>query len=650
VGEESVSKPDLVSDLKNVSERDRKQIQAASEMLGPDPARMGFVKNLFWGNFREDLVFPYPEVSPEETARCDQLLAALDDYMRREHPTLEVDAKQEIPDRAIKRLFELGVMGMIIPREYGGQGFGITSYNRVLERIGYTCGSTAVMVSAHLSIGCGAILLFGTAEQKRKFLPRMATQMLSAFCLSEPNVGCDAGGQETTCRLSEDGTHYILNGEKKWATSGALAGLFTVMAKQTVKDRRTGKEKEAITALICTPDMPGIDIFSRNRSKCGIRGTWQARIRFTNVKVPRENLLHQEGRGLNVALTCLNYGRCTLSAGMVGAGKTAMEQAVKWSRYRYQFDRPLGDFELVQEKIADMAAWCYAMDAMLYMTTGFVDRSDEDIMLETAICKVFCSDKGFRTVDHALQIMGGEGYMTENELERTWRDSRINTIVEGANEVMHSFVFAYGSKQLGEHMLGIRRNPLRHPFRALRLAAELYLGWRRPAPVIRSLSPQLADLGGVLARRIRDFSHEVKAMLRIHREQMITRQAIQARLSWCAVWLHTMACCLARVDRSIRNGTNGQGLQDELRIVRHICHMADDEIALNIRALRHNTDATMPECAAAAVRAVDALPNAHYSIPEKTPDTAARGTGRVADQTHIRQFGSGSVAKAAKVP
>jgi alkylation response protein AidB-like acyl-CoA dehydrogenase len=543
----------------------------------------------------------------------------------------------------------MGVMGMIIPRELGGQGFGITSYNRVLERIGYTCGSTAVMVSVHLSIGCGAILLFGTAEQKKKFLPRMATQMLSAFCLSEPNVGCDAAGQETTCRLSEDGRHYILNGEKKWATSGALAGLFTVMARQSLKGP-SGREKEAITALICTPDMPGIDIFSRNRSKCGIRGTWQARIRFTNVKVPRENLLHQEGRGLNVALTCLNYGRCTLSAGMVGAGKTAMEQAIKWSRYRYQFDRPLGDFELVQEKIADMASWCYAMDAMLYMTTGFVDRSDEDIMLETAICKVFCSDMGFRTVNHALQIMGGEGYMTENELERTWRDSRINTIVEGANEVMHSFVFAYGSKQLGEFMLGIKKNPFRHPLRALRLAMELYLGFKRPPPAIRGLSPQLDDMRAMLARRVRDFNHEVKAMLRVHREALITRQSIQARLSWCAVWLHTVACCLSRVDRSIRNGTNGQALQDEMRIVRHICDMADDEIAINFRALRHNTDRTMPECAAAAVRAAEALPNSNYAIPEKTPDAAARGTGRVPDQAHIPQFGSGSAATAAKVP
>ena len=344
------TKADLKT-MKGVSEKDRKLIAEAEAMLGAEPESMGFVKNLFWGRFREDLVLPYPQVSPEEITRCDQLLAKRHDYLKNEHPAIEIDQEQEIPQWVVDRLFEMGVLGMTIDQEFGGLGLGITSYNRVLDLIGQYCGSTAVMVSAHQSIGCKAIMLFGTPEQKAAWLPRLAKDTLSAFCLSEPNVGCDAGGQETYCEKTEDGAYYILNGEKKWATSGALAGLFTVMSKQRMPD---GKEK--VTALICTPDMEGVDVFQKNRTKCGIRGTWQARIRYTNVKIPKANLLHKEGRGLNVALTCLNYGRCTLSAGMLGGARRAMDQAVKWSQTRYQFGDPLSDKELVRQRIAHMAA------------------------------------------------------------------------------------------------------------------------------------------------------------------------------------------------------------------------------------------------------------------------------------------------------
>ncbi len=639
-----MSKVNLARQLENVSEEDRKQIERAQEMLGPDPETMGLIKNIFWGSFREELVFPQPQqVDAEELARCDQLLAKLDRYLRTEHPATQIDHEQEIPEWVRKRLFELGVMGMIIPRKYGGGEFGITSYSRVLERIGRTCGSTAVMVSAHQSIGCGAILLFGTEEQKQRFLPPMATETLSAFCLSEPNVGCDAAGQVTHCELSEDGEHYILNGEKKWATSGALSRLFTVMARQTFTDPETGKTREGITALICTPDLEGIDIYSRNRSKCGIRGTWQARMRFTNVKVPVSNRLHREGKGLNVALTCLNYGRCTLSAGMVGAAKAAMEQGIKWAQYRYQFDRPIAEFELIQSKIATMSAYIYAMDAMLYTTTGFVDRGDEDIMLETAVCKVFCSEMGVRTVDHAVQIMGGEGYMTENEVERHWRDSRINTIVEGANEVMHSFVFAYGSKQLGEFMLEVKGNPFKHFRAGLRLALELYLGWRRPAPAITRLHPSLGHLGSRLEQHIREFSHQIKVMLKTHREQLITRQLLQERLSRTVLWIHATACSLSRLDKSIRDGTNGEALQDETKTVEHLCDLADEQITMQLRGLRHNTDRTMAGAARVAMKQMDSMPNSDYVIPESTPDESALGTGREPDQTHIQQFGSGSL-------
>ncbi len=639
-----MSQTNLATDLKNISEKDRKQIEQAQEMLGPDPSTMGVVKNYFWGNFREELVFPYPPGLTDETARCDQLLAALDEYLRTEHPSIAIDQKQEIPQWVITRLFDLGVLGMTIPKEYGGGGFGITSYNRVLERIGRSCGSTAVLVSAHQSIGCKAVMLFGTTEQKRRFLPRMATDTLSAFCLSEPNVGCDAGGQETRCELSADGSHYILNGEKKWATSGALSGLFTVMCKQKMAD---GKDR--VTALICTPDMEGVDIFSRNRSKCGIRGTWQARIRLKDVKVPKANLLSKEGKGLNVALTCLNYGRCTLSAGMLGGAVYAMEQGTKWARNRYQFDRPLAEFDLVQERIARMAAYTYAMDAMLYMTTGFLDRHDEDIMLETALCKVFCSEMGYRTVNDAVQIMGGESYMTENEVERVWRDSRINTIVEGANEVMHSFVFAYGSKQLGEFMLGVKKQPTRNVRAALQIGSELFLGVRRPAPRITRLNPRLSNHAQTLTELVREFSHQVKLMFKEHEEALITAQTIQERLSTSAMWIHALTCSLSKFDRNLRNGLDGQALDYETAVVNHIVALGIDEIERSLAALRTNTDASMKIAAAATLNRVELLSNADYAIPERTPEKNALGTGKKVDQSAIPQFGNGSVFAGVKV-
>jgi alkylation response protein AidB-like acyl-CoA dehydrogenase len=644
-----MSTVNLAKELKNISEKDRKQIEQAQEMLGPDPSTMGLVKNYFWGNFREELIFPYPAGAPaDETARCDQLLASLDHYLRTEHPTFEIDQKQEIPQWVIQKLFDLGVLGMTIPKEFGGGGFGITSYNRALERIGRVCGSTAVLVSAHQSIGCKAVMLFGTEEQKKRFLPRMARDTLSAFCLSEPNVGCDAGGQETRCELSPCGEYYVLNGEKKWATSGALSGLFTVMCKQRIKDPKTGKEKDAVTALICTPDMEGVDIFSRNRSKCGIRGTWQARIRLNNVKVPKANLLHKEGRGLNVALTCLNYGRCTLSAGMLGGATFAYEQACKWARYRHQFDRALGEFGQVREKVARMGAMVYAMEAMLYATTGFLDRHDEDIMLETAMCKVFCSEMGYRVVNDAVQIMGGESYMTENHVERIFRDSRINIIVEGANEVMHTFIFAYGSKQLGEWMLSVKNNPFRSIGSAVRIGSELFLGMRGAMPAFGRVHPRLAAMASETMMRIREHSHQVKLAFKEHEEQLVTNQTVQARLSLCSLWIHACVCAMAKLDRNLRNGLDGDALVYEMAMVEHFHALAGLEIDREIRSLRENADASLETAAAAALKRIDQFPNAHYSVPERTPD-AARGTGAKPDQTHIPQFGSGSAFAGQKV-
>lgn len=646
-----------LKDLKNLSEEDRKLIQAAEMMVGPEPSEMGFIKNMFWGNIRENFVFPYPQVAKEEKQQCDELLVKVDKYLREEHPSIQIDREEEIPRWVFDRLFEYGVFGMTIPKEYGGSGMSVSSYNRILERIGRTCASTAVVVSAHQSIGCKAIMLFGTEEQKQRWLPKMATSDLSAFCLSEPNVGCDAGGQETRCELSDDGSYFILNGEKKWATSGALCGLFTVAAKQSIYDKKSDKNIDKVTALVCTPDMEGVDIFEKNRSKCGIRGTWQARIRFSNVKVPRENLLHKEGKGLSVGLTCLNYGRCTLSSGMLGAARRSMDQATKWSQTRHQFGNSLSAFDLVKERIARMAAFTYAMDAVLYMTTGMLDRHDKDIMLETATCKVFCSEMGWRVVNDAMQIMGGESYPTENEIERVFRDSRINLIVEGANEVMHTFVFGYGGKQLVEQMISLQlaimwdgdqtvsgniKRIVKGMFKpaivksAIPLGLEIFFGIKKTRPFITKLHPSLSKEAKRLSALVQNHSHQFKLVSNKFREKIMNMQTIQTRLSDNAMWLHALACTLSKLDMQIRSGASGLEFERDKTSALHFADLAEVAINENVRKLTENADDSMRIAAEAAVKYNDTLPNSDFVIPERSPN--AKGTGRVNSQQHINQF------------
>ncbi len=649
-----------LKNLKNLAEKDRQLIAEADALLGPEPSTLGFTKNLFWGNFREELAFPYPEQDAKEISECDQLLARLDHYMNHEHPSISIDQDQEIPRWVVDKLFSLGVLGMTIPKEFGGLGMGITSYNRVLERIGKSCGSTAVMVSAHQSIGCKAVMLFGSEEQKKRWLPHLAGDWLSAFCLSEPNVGCDAGGQETRCEKSADGEYYILNGEKKWATSGAISGLFTVMCKQKIKDEN-GKEVEKISALVCTPDMEGIDIFQKNRSKCGIRGTWQALIRFKDVKVPKANLLHKEGRGLNVALTCLNYGRCTLSAGMLGGARKCMDQSIKWAQTRFQFQRPLSEWELVRKRIANMAALTYASDAVLYMTTGMLDRKDEDIMVETAICKVFCSEMGWRVVNDALQIMGGESYMTENEVERVFRDSRINLIVEGSNDLMQGFIFGYGGKKLAETLLdvqqsvgylkdeGVVQNLTRMAKNGLkpsmfkvatRLGLELFLGVRRKSPIINKVHPSLRSEADRLCRFVREHSHQLKQAGKRYEDALFSRQTVQARIADVGIYLHAWACTLSKLDRDIRrqggNGERDLEFQRDKAAAMHFFDLCETWINQCFRELYENADDSMLKAADAALKHSDSLPNTEFSIPEKSP--IAAGTGRKLKQDGIKQF------------
>src|SRR3954463_606738 len=442
--------------------RDQEEFEKAKDLLeaGP-PGGMGVVKSLFFGRLKLHSVMPYPKQDADEAARTDALIAKVDAFLKESVDGFQIDLEERIPQHVIDGLGKLGVLGMTVPKQYGGGGYSHTAYCRVLERIAAHCASTGVLVGAHQSIGLKALVLMGNEAQKNAFLPDLASgRKLAAFCLSEPEVGSDAANVQTTAVLSEDGTHYILNGQKKFATNAALAGMMTVMAKTPMEI--DGKIKEKVTAFIVTPDLPGFEIVSPNRSKMGIRGTWQATLRFNNMRVPKERILGQLGKGLKVALSVLDYGRCTLSAGCVGGSKQLLEMCVKHALNRKQFSRSLSEFHLIKKKIGLMAQNIFAMDALTYLAAGMVDRHEGDMMLETAISKLFCSEMMWQIADDAVQIFGGEGYIREKGIERALRDARINRIVEGATEVMTSFVALVGMKGVGEEFESILRAS-KHP-------------------------------------------------------------------------------------------------------------------------------------------------------------------------------------------
>src|SRR5687767_3394184 len=534
--------------------RDQEEFEKAKDLLEAAPsAEMGFVKSLFFGRLKLDSVMPYPKQDADEAARTDELIAKVDAFLKSDVDAEKIDLEERIPQSVIDGLGRLGVLGMTVPKEYGGGGFTHTAYCRVLERVAAHCASTGVMVGAHQSIGLKALVLMGNEQQKRQFLPSLATgEKIAAFCLSEPEVGSDAANVQTMARLSDDGTHYILNGHKKFATNAALAGMMTVMAKTPVTEN--GKTKDKITAFIVTPDLPGFEVVSPNRSKMGIRGSWQGTLKFNDMRVPADRVLGQVGKGLKVALSVLDYGRCTLSAGCVGGAKKALELSIEHAKRRRQFSRNIAEFHLIKEKIAKMAQTAYAMEAVTYLCAGLVDRKEPDLMVETTISKLFCSESLWQIADDTLQIWGGEGYMREHGIERMVRDARINRIVEGATEVMTAFVALVGMKGVGEEFESVLR-ATRHPvgnfgrlakFAGNQFSDVLMGSGARPGRDGR-LHKELAEEGRLLAGLTTRLARAVARLLATYKQDILEMQLLQKRVAWAAVNLYAMAAVISRL-------------------------------------------------------------------------------------------------------
>src|SRR5881628_260913 len=536
----------------------QKEIQQAEELLFAGPQALGFVKGLFQGHFVSDWVMPYPRIAAGQQVELDKTLKELREFLDAKLDAVAIDRNADIPREVIDGLGRVGVLGMTAPAEYGGRGFTQMANCQVLEEIGRRCASTSVFVNAHHSIGIRALLLFGTHEQKERWLPKLSTgEQLGAFALTEKEAGSDAANVQMQARPSEDGSHFIMNGEKRYITNAAIAHELTVMARTPVP----GSDKTAITAFLVTPDMPGFEMLEERMPKMGIRGTATGRFALRDVRVPKENILGPLGKGLKVALTVLDFGRTTFGACCTGAAKTCLELAIKHANTRKQFNKTLGNFHLVKKKIARIAADAYAMESMTTVTASFIDRGLEDYMLETAMLKVFTTERLWECINDVFQIYGGSAYFVDLPLERMMRDARINQIGEGANEVLTSFIALVGMRGPGmefKEIYDTMMKPSRDRMSKAWAAGKNRLGATIRVPDVPVQSDELRAHARQLGRLIWRFNVAVNRALITYREPILDMQLVQERIANAAMDLFASTCVLSRHDSEIqfarRNG------------------------------------------------------------------------------------------------
>ncbi len=554
---------------KNISSEKRESLELAEASRETEWKYPSFALKLFHGIIDWNLIHPFPAQSTDDKKVGDEYIRRLEKFLKENLDPDEVDRTGLIPEKVYAGLAQLKAFAIKIPKEYGGLGFSQYNYNRIIHLVASYCGSTAVLLSAHQSIGVPQPLkLFGTDEQKKRYLPMFAAGTISAFALTEPEAGSDPRQMTTTATPIEGGKYFLINGEKLWCTNGLIAGVIVVMALTPPKIIK-GKEHKQITAFIVETNSPGI----QNVHRCqfmGLHGIQNGVIRFKDVRVPRENIIIGEGEGLKLALMTLNTGRLTLPAASTGIAKWCLHVARQWSRKRRQWGGPIGEHEAIALKLGYIASHTFAMEAVSWLTSAMADDKKKDIRIEAAIAKYFCTVHSWKIIDETLQIRGGSGYETSSSLrsrgadywpvERVMRDVRINLIIEGTSEIMHLFI---AREALDPHLS--RSKPLlsshtsaKEKLQAFLAAGTYYALWYPPLwfPAMKSyhLSHPLDQHLSYAANSSKRLAREVFHQMLRYQQKLEARQSILNRIVDIGTEIFVIACVCSYGEYRNKNG------------------------------------------------------------------------------------------------
>jgi alkylation response protein AidB-like acyl-CoA dehydrogenase len=593
-----------VIDTSKMSEGKRAALELAEASRDPLDDRGSFASNLFIGRYDFARIHPYPEQSAEDRAAGEEFLGSLKKYLRENIDADEIDRTGEIPQKNIDDLFAMGAFGVKIPKQYGGLGLSQVNYGRAAMLLGSWDANLTALVSAHQSIGVPQpLLLFGTEEQKKKYLPRVARSEISAFALTEWNAGSDPANMSLRADPTEDGSAFIMNGEKLWCTNLIKAGVLVVMAK-TAPKIVNGKERKQITAFIVDVDSPGLEITYRCRFM-GLRALYNGIVKFTNVRVPRENMISKEGAGLKVALTTLNTGRLTIPAACVGLTKRLLEICRKWASERVQWGVPIGQHGAIAGKIAEMAGNVFAMEAMTFLTSSLVDRKAGDLRIETAMCKMWATETTWKMADDAMQVRGGRGYETAQSLagrgeepiavERFLRDCRINLIFEGSSEIMRLFI---AREALDPHLkvggaIFNTQLPMSERAKAVFTSGKFYAGWypRQWLPggagKVENLHSDLQAHVNYAARASKRLARGLFHAMARFGPKLDRQQLLLSRFVGIATELFAISATCSYAQSKIESGA----ARDEvLSVANYFCRSARSRIDHHFAGTRRNVD------------------------------------------------------------